>query len=293
MRMTRGLFAAAAAVIAFGAVSVAASPATAAVKLCQVKVGTEITYVACDSVPGGDGTPGGGGSGPAPECELSTSYPTYCKSDGVACLLNDPAKNPQEAVEDDAGPKPEGDEEYHIAYESCSDGSGRDWFWTTGETISTEDLALQAFGKLTFTPFTMTFNPANRTIVNLDTWWWAQGASTETLVGSAAAGVRALAAPDRMEIDPGDGSGVMSCEFVTAKSDACSYRYTKASVRGSARDADGKAAYAARMRLVWAVSFEQNGSPIEVDGLPTTFSSPWEESPVVVREIQTVVRPKS
>lgn len=287
MSVRRILVATAAIIMTVGGLTVAMSTgATASSKLCAVKVGDKVKYVVCSSVPGSNENTGGGDTGPAPECELTESYPTYCKSEGVACLLNDPALNDQEDVEDDAGPKPEaGDEEYHIAYESCSDGSGRDWFWTTGETVSTEDLALQAFGELTFTPYTMTFNPPNRTFVNLDTWWWAEGATTDTLVGTSAGAVRALARPDRMEIDPGDGSGVMNCDFVITKSDDCTYTYRKANAK------DG--AYPARMRLVWSVSFEDGGTVLNLPGLPTAFTSPWQDVDVPVREVQTLSRPNS
>lgn len=285
------LLVAATVIAAAGLSGVTATGASAGPKLCAVKVGNTVKYVVCSSTPGTGSNPGDVGTGPAPECELTEAYPTYCKSDGVACRLNDPAFNDQEDVEDDAGPKPEGDEDYHIAYESCSDGSGRDWFWTTGETISTEDLALQAFGELEFTPYTTTFNPPNRTFVNLDTWWWAQGATTDTLVGTSAGAVRALARPDRMEVDPGDGTGVRSCPFVISMSDDCSYAYRKASVRGTAKAADGSAAYAARVRLVWAVTFEDGGTPLTLEGLPTAFSSPWQDVAVPVREVQTISRP--
>lgn len=281
---------AAAVVVMTGAlVAVAGSSANADPKLCEITVGGKVKYVVCDSVPGTPGNPGGG-NGPAPKCELTESYPTYCKSDDVACLLNDPALNDQEDVDEDAGPRPEGDD-YHVAYESCSDGSGRDWFWTTGETVSREDLALQAFGELEFPAFTVAFNPPARTYVNLATWWWAQGAGTDDLVGSAAGGIRALATPDHMEVDPGDGSGVLRCDFRTAKSDDCSHTYRRASYAGTAKASDGSRAYPARMRLVWDVRFEDDGAPLVLDGLPTSFVSPWQGAAVPVREIQTVVIP--
>jgi hypothetical protein len=272
-------------------VLVMTTPAQAAKCPYYDKEANKIVY--CNAEGGGGQDDGGGGDGGSqePTCDLSNEpYTEFCKGT-LACWGNNPAGNSEEDVADELPPKP-GDD-YHVAYRNCEDGSDT-WYWSKdGEGPSIEELAQIAFGELVFPEYTLTFNPPRRTYVNLDTWWWAQGATTEELIGTAALGVRALATPNRMEVDPGDGSGVFSCEFVTAKSDDCTYTYRRASVRGSAAADDGSPAYPARMRLVYDVRFEVDGTPLTLDDLPTSFSSPWQDQPVPVREIQTVVRPRS
>lgn len=232
------------------------------------------------------------GGGPSkPTCDLSKEpYTEFC--DGkVACWGNNPAANKEGTPGLDAGEKP-GDE-YHLAYKACADGTDK-WYWTKDdEGPSVPDLARQAVGSLKFPAYDLVFNPPTRTIVNLPTWWWATGATTDELIGTSAGPVRAIATPDHMEVDPGDGSAVMTCPFVVAKSDECSYTYKKASVNGSATAADGSKAYPARIRLVYDLVIENAGTPITVAGIPNVFTSPWQQTAVPVREIQSVVRPNS
>ncbi len=158
--------------------------------------------------------------------------------------------------------------------------------------MTLNELAQRAFGQLQIPAFTPTFNPPTATYVNLDTWWWAEGATTNELIGTAALGVRALATPDHMEVDPGDGSGAFTCDFATQEADDCSNTYRRSSNRGSARAPDGSKAYPARMRLVYDVRFEINGAPLNIAGLPTSLSSDWTPRAVPVREVQTVVVPR-
>lgn len=267
-----------------------AAPAQA--ELCEVTDSQgKVTYVEC-APGGGTTTPppgGGGGSGGGPSCDLSKEpYTEFCHGN-AACWGNNPSPNTEDDLGDRIGPKP-GDD-YHIAFRSCDDGEDK-WYWTKDDAPSREELARRAYGALQVPDFTPTFNPPTRTYVNLDTWWWAQGAGTDELVGSAANGIRALATPDHMEVDPGDGSGVFRCEFSTAKSDECAHTYRRASYAGKAVAADGSKAYPARMRLVWDVRFEDDGAPLVIGGLPTSLASPWQGAPVPVREIQTVVVPR-
>lgn len=254
----------------------------------------EIVYT-CEEG-GGDGDPetgGGGGSESGPKCDLSESpYTEFC--DGTsACWGNNPA-----AVEDPKELKdtPKPDEDANVAYKSCqrADGSNYDeWYWSTaGDGPSLYELAQRAYGALRAPVFVPTFNPPARSYVNLETWWWAQGASDGELVGSSALGVVALAEPNRMEVDPGDGSQAISCAFSTTKSDSCFYVYRRASNRGSAEASDGSPAYPARMRLVYDVRFERNGNPLDLAGLPTSLASEWRGTAIAVREIQTVVQPR-
>ena len=101
-------------------------------------------------------------------------------------------------------------------------------------------------------------------------------------------GVVALGEPDRLEVDPGDGSGVLSCAWSTVESGECSYTFGRSSV-GQPVDGDGLPAFGVRMRLVYQVRFEVNGAPLEVAGLPTTLESPWQTTTVPVAEVQALV----
>lgn len=238
--------------------------------------------------------PGGEGSS-KPTCEYVDNFDEFCEGPN-ACWGNNPAANDEEAVKDKLPPKPD-DPDANVAYKSCirPDGSLYDaWYWSTpGDAVSLSELAQRAYGALEFPDFTPAFNPPTRTIVNLDTWWWAQGASEEELIGSSALGVRALATPSHMDVDPGDGSDVITCAFSTTKSDDCFHTYRRSSDRGTATAEDGSKAFPARVRLVWSVRFERNGNPLQVNGVPTSFHSAWQGVAVPVREVQTVVRPRN
>ena len=273
------------------------SAPTATAEPCPTPIeGTNDYDYSCMTDPPGPGPgtpPGNGGGGGEPTCEFTGSYDEFCEGT-AACWGNNPAANAPEDVADELGPKPD-DPDAHAAYKSCRrpDGSTYDeWYWATAGGPSLSELAQRAYGALNFPVFTPTFNPPTRTYVNLDTWWWADGATATELIGSSALGVRALATPDHMDVDPGDGSGVFTCDFVTAKADDCVHAYRRASNRGTATAPDGSKAYPARMRLVWTVRFERNGEPLTVPpGVPTAFSSPWRGTAVPVREIQTIVVP--
>ncbi|MET0448838.1 MAG: hypothetical protein ABWX74_05075 [Aeromicrobium sp.] len=231
-----------------------------------------------------DGTPavdgdgdGDGGQTAQPTCHLRPGD-NVCIGD-KSCLVNDPSLNDEEDLVDDLPPKPEG-EGWHAAFRQCV-GEDYLWYWSQDAEPTPAELATEAFNQLRTPPYVVTFNPPTRTLVNLDTWWWAQGPEVAPITASAGS-VTATAAPDRLEVDPGDGSGVMSCPFVTERSDACSYIYPRSS-KGEG--------YPARMRLVYAVSFTDGGAALDVAGLPTELSSAWGAVTVPVREAQTLVRP--
>lgn len=254
-------------------------PAAAHAELCEVTVDNQIKLVDCDTGSGNDGDDGdddgGGGSNGVPACEIEPGD-NACY-EGESCLINDPAKADLELIADDLGPKP-GDD-YHPAFRACGTGDYL-WYWSDDGGPSLEELALEAYGNLPFPTFTAAFNPPGRTLVNLETWWWADDASTAPLTASAGS-VTVTAEPNRMQVDPGDGSAPVVCNFITSKSDECVHVYRKARSGG----------YTARIRLVWNVSFTDDDSPITLEGLPTTFTSPWQATNVPVREVQTVVVP--
>jgi len=133
------------------------------------------------------------------------------------------------------------------------------------------------------------FNPPRRTLVNLDTWYWAQGLTGAELRGTSAFGLVAIATPGRLEVTPGDGSASFTCAWVTAKSDRCLYTYRRASVGGPLTGANGRPAYEATGRATWTLRFEDNGAPVTIDGAPTEINGPAMTSAVEVSEVQTLV----
>ncbi len=244
------------------------------------------TYVnTCQS---GPSDPGGGdtGGGPSdPTCEL-TGLADYCIGE-AACWANVPSALDPATWPEETRPSPEA----IYTYQSCSpdpDGSLSGWSWYEPREISVADLARQAFGMLRTPAFEVGVNPPRQAIVGIETWFWAATGEPGTVRGSSAMGVVAIAEPDRIEVDPGDGSGVLSCPWTTAESGDCSYTYARSSA-GQPLGPTGLPAYAARMRLVYDVRFENNGVALTVPGVPGTLESPWQETAVPVAEVQAVV----
>lgn len=162
------------------------------------------------------------------------------------------------------------------------------WSWYTPPQASLADLARQAFGSLTAPAFTVGYNPPGRAVVGVPTWFWAQTGQGGVITGSSALGVVAVGTPSRVEVDPGDGSAVLSCPWSTTESATCSYTYGRSSA-GRPVGSGGLPSYTARMRLVYEVRFENNGTLLQVPGLPTTLESPWQDTSLPVAEIQSVV----
>lgn len=243
-----------------------------------------------DADPGGTGSSGGSGGtggnnggGSEPPCDITLARglgdAQWCEGDGYACWANIPsAVYPEPADWPEEPPTP--DSVY--IYKSCNNGTDRytSWGWQTPDQPSTEELAWQAYGRLTLPEFSLAFNPPGSTIIRIETWWWAAGAGPGAVTGSSAAGLVAIAEPKEMLIEPGDGSRRFSCEWSVTKSDTCTYTYQRAS--------DG---YPARAQLVYTVRFEDGGTPIEVPGLPETIETPWQETVVPVNEVQAIVVP--
>jgi hypothetical protein len=163
------------------------------------------------------------------------------------------------------------------------------WVGQANEPPPLVDQAREASGRIRMPAATLVFNPTARTLVNLDTWFWAQGLSGEELRGSSAFGLVAIATPDRLVITPGDGSAPLSCSWVTVKSDSCAYAYRRSSVGGSARGPSGAPAYEASGRATWTLRFENNGAPVVVAGAPAVLTGPGMTAAVEVAEVQTIV----
>lgn len=243
-----------------------------------------------------DGDDGGSGGGEETTCytgrQDSFGYEVaYCSGDLTCYRFIPPPSAPEEA---DWPERPPGtDENAQYANEACftqpPDESlvSNEYIWVTPDEPSIEQLVQTAYGSLTAPTFDLGVNPDTTAVVNLPTWFWAQGPANGAVTGTNAGGMVAIAEPDHLEVDPGDGSGTMQCPWSLAEGDACSYTYGRASVSGSVSTPQGPA-YEARMRMVYAVRFEFNGAAFSVPGLPTTYTSPWQTEPVPVSEIQTV-----
>ncbi len=151
------------------------------------------------------------------------------------------------------------------------------------------DQAREAFGQIVLPTATLAFNPTKRTLVNLDTWFWAQGLTGAELRGTSAFGLVAVATPGQLRVTPGDGFAPFTCAWVTAKSDACAYAYRRSSVGGPVRALDGSPAYEATGKATWKLRFEDNGAPVTIPGAPTELTGPSMTAAVEVAEVQTIV----
>jgi hypothetical protein len=251
----------------------------------------DFDYICEQTDPGEDGDDGSGDSdedsSSGPPCDLSLieqfigATRQFCQGQN-ACWVNDPpAKYPTQ----DTWPEPPSPDAGDYIYMSCVDPDGNivfdDYTWENmPQTPPIEDLVREAYGELEAPSFTLAFSPPGESVIYIDTWWWAEGASSAEITGSAALGVVAVAEPDHMEVDPGDGSSTLTCDFVVDESDECAHTYDRAS---------GDGGYPARARLVYDVHFEQDGEPIDVAGAPDTFESEWQETAVPVTEVQSNV----
>jgi hypothetical protein len=235
---------------------------------------------------GSEGT-SGGGSG-EPSCSHLESFKQdwpgatrwYCEGQNACWELDPPPAPPREEW-----PEPPSPDAGQYIYKLCEDPQGNetyaDFTWSgIEEEPPLEEQAETAFGQLDAPPFELAFSPPGESVIYIDTWWWAEGAPSGNREGSSAFGLVAIAQPDHLEVDPGNGGDTITCDFVTTESDACTYTYERAS---------GDGGYPARARLVYDVTFEENGEPIDIPGAPDTFQSAWEETAVPVVEVQSNV----
>jgi hypothetical protein len=153
---------------------------------------------------------------------------------------------------------------------------------------SLQEQAQTAFGQLNPALGTLSANPATTSLVSLPTWYWAQGLDGQ-LTGSSAFGLRAIADPDHLEVDPGDGSGALTCPWTTTESDTCSHVYDRASSVSGTTAVDGHKAYAVTAEPVWTVRFEMNGTPVNIPGAPTELRGPQMTKAERVAEVQALV----
>ncbi|MBC9225008.1 hypothetical protein GL325_01600 [Aeromicrobium sp. 636] len=206
--------------------------------------------------PGDSGGGSGGGGDTAPACTFRGSiYNEFCIGDR-ACFMNDPAAYQDvEAIRERGGTisdKP--DDADHIIHVGCigpDDTEYENWYWDSEfETVSVRDRLVAAYGRIVLPDVTPVFNPPNRTLVNLETWFWAQGASATPVVGSEALGLVAIAEPRAMVVTAAGQS--VTCPVVTSRSDACSMTFSRAGT------------HTASMRITYDIRFELDGSPFTV-----------------------------
>jgi hypothetical protein len=285
-------------------VVVAPSSPTVAAEICKgwfTNSEGVLTYgtVPCpSSTPGEDGDDGGGSGGGGPSCYLGRAQAfdydvAFCRGD-LSCYQYVPTLTYPEPADWPA--KPAGTDENAIySSEACftqpPDESlvSYDYVWTVPDEPTLEQQADEAYGNLRAPGFTLAFNPPTRAVVSLPTWFWADGAPAIPLRGSSAAGLVAVATPDHMEVDPGDGTGVQTCDFSVEKSESCASTYNRSSVGQPHETSSGEPAYTARMRLVYRVAFELGGAPMTIPGAPETFTSTWQDTLVPVAEVESLV----
>lgn len=273
-----------AAVVSGGAPSATAAESPDGCTLEPYWVGDRLEYrVVCpETDPDADG---GEGGSTEPTCEL-TGLADYCIG-ASACWANVPSALDPETWPEETRPSPEA----IYTYQACSpdpDGTLSGWSWYEPPGPSLGELATIAYGALSAPSFSLGFNPPAWTVVGVDTWFWARTDTPGQIVGSSAAGVVAVGRPSALEVDPGDGSAALTCPWSTAAQELCAYEYGRSSVDGPLT-AVGQPAFEARMRLVYDVHFELDGSPLNLPGLPDEFVSPWQSAAVPVAEIQSVV----
>lgn len=266
------------AALAAATVMVLSGPATAADCVLVERNGQQV-YI-CDEVdPGGNTGGGGTGGSGAPPCEFRDGYDDLCLGSD-ACWWNNPAAV-QEPEELEGTPKPS--EDSHVIYINCirPDGSTYDrWYWSEDfPEITIEDRIRSAMGAIDFPTIEASFNPPGRTLVNLDTWWWAEGAPEGEIRGSQALSMVGIATPRGLQIDPGDGSGPKMCPMSVVESDICTYEYR--------RSGD----YTSTMSIVYDIVYVMGGQELTLDQVPEEFRTATidDEIPVQVREVQTRV----
>ncbi|MTB88539.1 hypothetical protein H9L21_13830 [Aeromicrobium senzhongii] len=308
IHVRRAIVAIAVGALAFaGALVAMSSSATAAAPTCVppavvkwVGVSQYVCVIPADEPSPGATTPGGeDSSGPgAPSCDLAAApAPSglvaehllegpYCLGTRF-CVTTDlivPLALP------DGEPPNEDSEE---RYRWCSTGGAyqleSSWWTGENEPPSLLERALSAIGQIDLATPTLSTSPTGRTLVTLDTWFWASGASTSA-TGSAFDLV-ATATFASMSVDPGDGSGAFSCPLTTTRAAAesdCRHAYRRASLGGST-SVEGRPAYSASVRLVYDLSFTVGGTPVVVPGAPTTLEAPVASAPIRVDEVQSIV----
>jgi hypothetical protein len=272
----------------------AVSNGTASAADCSVtSVADGVYQTVCPGQPGSTQRPAAPTGIPAASCDLHTPLApsgaalycagtTPCYDSASVAILNPP----------DPATQPTPDTKWHTQICLLTNGSWRGnalWDAQPAQPPSLAVQATEAIGRIQLPTATLRFNPTNRTLVHLATWFWAEGLDGQVRKGTSALGLVAYATPDRLQVDPGDGSGAVTCKWVTPKSDRCTYRYRRSSLAGSALGLNGAPAYKATATAFWTLRFELDDVAIRVPGAPPELHRDVTSAPVVVVEVQTIV----
>lgn len=246
-----------------------------------------LTYNNCEGQPGDDGSGNGDDSGSGgnatPPCTFTGIWDEFCR--GTApCYRFDPANLQDEdyarELQPDLPERPTADD--HLIFVSCLPPGGERqdlYYWASlfEEGVSTRDRLLAAYGQLKLPNVTPVFNPPVRTLVNLDTWWWAEGGSAVPIVGTEALGLVAIADPQSMIVTA--AGQTVTCPVVAEKSDTCRMVFRRAGD------------YPAEMRITYTVRFELGGQPFAIPGGNDDVLSieSTDNVTVPVREVQSRV----
>lgn len=123
-----------------------------------------------------------------------------------------------------------------------------------------------------------------RSLVNLETWFWAQGAGTLTAGTSLGPiSVEVYAIPRHLVVDPGDGTGSFTCTDVAVAYDPARPASSQTTTCGHTYRRPGT--FTATATLVYDVGFTSN---VGVGG-PLGTVEPSTSVTVTVRESQAVV----
>lgn len=254
-------------------------------------------------VPGGTTTPepegpGGGGSS-VPTCDLAAAPPPqahiedevlsgpYCS--GTQFCVTTELVIPYAGAQ---GERPNEDSETRHRF--CSSGGTYtlvETWWSDDEEEGPTliERALSAVGQIDLATPTLGTSPAVRTLVGLDTWFWAGGAAPSA--SGSAFDLVATATFSSMTVTPGDGSAAFSCPLTTtaaAAATSCRHEYRRASNGGSAT-VGGRPAFRASVALVYDLVFTIGGNEVTVPGAPATLEAPVSSTDLRVDEVQSIV----
>jgi len=258
-------------------------------------------YSACHPPAGGNDPetpPAEGGGNGTPTCNLNMSggsLPGKADRGPNFCIDTDTCFNTGQVVPmaPPVGEPPNEDSEARMTWCYTMFGTLENvrTFWSDDEEPPTRlQQAQEAIGNIDLGTPALATSPTGRTLVNLDTWFWMDGAR-DNVTGSSAFGLVAIATFRSMSVNPGDTSGSFGCPLVTSADEAeesCFHEYRRASNRGSAT-VGGRPAYQASVTAVYDLRFEVNGTSVSVPGAPATLDAAPADAAVRVDEVQSRV----
>jgi hypothetical protein len=142
--------------------------------------------------------------------------------------------------------------------------------------------AQEAFGNLAPPAGNVLHSPGNKAVVALPTFFWLDPGTFGELRGTSAEGLVAVAQPQGTEWDPGDGTGVITCDgagtpYVDGAdaAGACTHTYAAMSP-----------AYNGQVTRRWAVHYENGGAAITIAGAPAVLTA---TTPFALTVVETQV----